>query len=141
MANVPAKTRWNLRKEKFVEALLTGVSGAEAARRAGYSPSDARGRASALMKDPLVAQELEHRREKIREMTAYDVGRAMGELDAAMEFARETKNAGALAKTIELRTKLSGLMIERRDVRAMQQIKVEVVNFSELRPLEDVTAD
>ncbi len=123
-------TRWNTRKELFVEALITGVSGAEAARRAGYRESNARGRASALLKDPLVQEELERRRTALREMTAYDVGHAMGELDSCMEFARETKNAGALAKAIELRTKLSGLLIERRDVRGAHAIRVEVVNFS-----------
>jgi hypothetical protein len=47
----------------------------------------------------------------------YDVERAMKETEDGMVFARETGNANALAKLIELRTKLFGLLIEKHEVR------------------------
>ncbi len=75
--------------------------------------------------------ELEKRREVIRAENDYTREKAMDELEATMKFARETKNAGALAKAVELRTKLAGLLIERRDVRQAQVIKVEVVQFDD----------
>ncbi|MCZ6848413.1 MAG: terminase small subunit, partial [Alphaproteobacteria bacterium] len=128
----PSKsTRWNQKKFLFVEAILTGETGAEAARQAGYSPRNASGRAHELMKDPLVVAELEKRREVIRAENDYTREKAMDELEATMTFARETKNAGALAKAVELRAKLAGHLIERRDVRQAQVIKVEVVQFDD----------
>jgi hypothetical protein len=51
----------------------------------------------------------EHR-SQLRAEANFNAEKAMAELIEAMQFARETKNATALARCIELRAKLSGLL-------------------------------
>ena len=79
-----------------------------------------------------MALELDRRRTELTEATAYTVERGMEELSEGMVFAKETKNATAFARCIELRNKLMGNLIERRDIRSAHAIRVEVINFASI---------
>jgi phage terminase small subunit len=105
----------NDRQRKFVDHVARGVSAQEAARLAGYGSSYAK-KASRLLQCPPVARELELIRAKARDIASYTLVEAMGEANAAAQFARENKNSMALVKATELRAKLSGLLIERVEI-------------------------
>ena len=63
-----------------------------------------------------MARELELIRARARDIASYTLVEAMGEANAAAQFARDNKNPMALVKATELRAKLSGLLIERVEV-------------------------
>lgn len=99
------------RKLAFISAYLSGKNGQESAIVAGYSPGNARHRAYELLNnDPLVDAAIKDAQEKLRKEANFNAEKAMDELNEAMKFARETKNATALARCIELRAKLAGLL-------------------------------
>lgn len=98
------------RQAKFVAEYIASNNGAQAAIAAGYShPSNARD----ALKVPLVAKALEDFRRRTVEKGIYDFDMAMAEANDAVAFAKETGNANALVKAIELRAKLNGLLIEK----------------------------
>lgn len=95
----------------FISHYLSGKGGAESAVAAGYTPSNARHRAYEMLnQDPLVMAAIKDAQEKLRKEANFNAEKAMDELNEAMKFARETKNATALARCIELRAKLAGLL-------------------------------
>ncbi len=99
------------RKMAFLSAYLSGKGGVESAVAAGYKPSNARHRAYELLNnDPLVVEAIKDAQDKLRREANFNAEKAMDELNDAMKFARETKNATALARCIELRAKLAGLL-------------------------------
>ena len=102
---------------KFAEAYLTGIPASEAAKQAGYSPSKAH-RGSELLNLPAVAELVTSVQKEVRERAVYGLTEAMNEALDAIAFAKENKNSMALVKAIELRSKLSGLMVEKIDLRA-----------------------
>jgi phage terminase small subunit len=99
------------RQMKFVAAYISGKGGAESARFSGYSPANARGRAYELLNEnKTVMAAIAEAQEQVRREANFSAEKAMDELNQAMQFARETKNATALARCIELRAKLAGLL-------------------------------
>src|SRR5215469_2423408 len=99
------------RKMAFLSAYLSGRGGAESAVIAGYSKTNARHRAYELLNnDPLVVEAIKDAQDKLRKEANFNAEKAMDELNEAMKFARDTKNATALARCIELRAKLAGLL-------------------------------
>jgi len=70
------------RQQRFVEEYLAVLNGAEAARRAGYSPRSAKVRACRLMKKPAVAKLIRealaerHRKYLLREARHWELLRA-----------------------------------------------------------------
>ena len=57
-SNFDMETALNSRHEAFVQAYASGATGADAARRAGYSPAGAASRASELLQRTDVAERL-----------------------------------------------------------------------------------
>ena len=107
------------RKAAFVKHYLEHGNGAQAAAAAGYSAhtNAAKSRAWVLLhRDKKVMRAVELAQHTLAEAAQYDAQAAMAELETAMQFARETNNATALARCIELRAKITGLMIERHQV-------------------------
>lgn len=47
---------------------------------------------------------------------AYNIDAAMKECEDAIEFARETENANAYVKAVELKSKLQGLLVEKHQI-------------------------
>jgi len=89
------------REKRFVEALGAGCSGAEAARRAGYSGSahDLAAYASRLRRKPHIAAELEQR-----------LGLAMGRPSAAPALPADPQ----IADTVEQARLLTGIARDRK---------------------------
>ena len=100
------------RLRKLVQYVATGDPVQQAARKAGFSPSYAR-KSSRLLKHPMIAAAVEAIRAEGRTLAAYGLAEAMKEAENAAMFARLKGNAMALVKSIELRSRLSGLLIER----------------------------
>lgn len=102
----------------FVAEYLKDSNGTRAAIAAGYSPRNARHQAWELLhKQPSVVEALEETRKASAKKAEYNLDTAMKEAEEAIEFSKNTKNANAYVKAVELRTKLNGLLIEKHDVR------------------------
>ena len=121
----------NERHAQFVRHYLICGEGAEAARRAGYSTKSARKEGSRILALPKVRAAIEIARADLAKKAAYDQGAAMAELDQAIAFARETQNATALCRAIELKSKLCGLLIERQDVRQLGGFAININGLGE----------
>lgn len=108
------------RKATFVaEYLANGGNGYRAALLAGYSQPSARNTAWRLTnRDEKVKAAIAKGRAAIAEATAYKFDNAMQELAEGMEFARKTENATAFVRAAELRAKMNGHLVERREVQA-----------------------
>lgn len=85
-----------------------------ACRAASVSPHNAK---RWLYEDPDTRAYYSEQKRLLAQKTAFGATEAMKELDEAIDFARETGNANALAKCIELRMKLHGLLIDKHEVR------------------------
>ncbi|WP_119462932.1 terminase small subunit [Rhodospirillaceae bacterium SYSU D60014] len=119
----------------FAAHYLKGGSASAAARAIGYAPASARKTASRLLKDPTVQEMIEKARSELQARASYSADSAMKELDQAMDFARETGNATALARVIELRAKLAGLMVERVDQRQLGGFQVRIIGVDDALPI------
>ncbi len=115
------------KQRKFVELYTSGkMDKVHAARAAGYQGSGANKAGSRLMKNPIVRQAIEAVQAEARTVAVYDLATAMREADDVCAFAKLHKNAMAYCKAVELRAKLSGLLID----------KVEVVSVDLLAAME-----
>jgi phage terminase small subunit len=127
------------RKLSFISAYLSGKGGAESAMAAGYSPGNARHRAYELLNnDPLVVEAIKDAQEKLRREANFNAEKAMDELNDAMKFARETKNATALARCIELRAKLAGLL-DTRDKGPTTAFQINIAGLDTPEPAASVS--
>src|ERR1051325_6967019 len=104
------------RQRLYAQNLARGLDSRAAALAAGYSESFSRVASHRLMKLPSVAKEVEAIRHRAREIVSYDVTVAMQEALDALNFAKEKGNAMAYCKAVELRAKLSGLLVDRVEV-------------------------
>lgn len=78
---------------------------------------------------------VEEHREKLKKATQYDLQAAIRELDEAIIFARETENANALVKALELKMKGHGLLIEKHDVRTFAAFSIKISGIDDPIPL------
>lgn len=115
-----------IRKQKFVQEYLTnGGNAAAAVRAAGYSPNHASHLGWRLVNhDEAVKAELERARNELANQTDYRAEEAMKELGEVIEFARETKNATAFARAVELRMRMAGLLIEKSEINVQGTVDV-----------------
>lgn len=104
------------RQWRYVQRVASGMASIPAATAAGYSPSFTKVSASRLLKKPSVAKALDRVRTEGRTLAAYDLARAMAEAQEVIVFAKQHKNAMAYCKAVELRARLSGLLVERVEV-------------------------
>lgn len=113
-------TELNPKQAKFVKEYVKTGNQMAAAKAAGYSGTNET--ASNIVKGAAVKAALDKIREKAIVTAAYNADTAMKEAEEAIEFAKETKNANAYVKAVELRSKLKGLLIEKH--------QHQVANFS-----------
>jgi len=64
---------------------------------------------------PAIAEEIERRRKQLETKTSYRLQDFMDETELAMAFALKTENATAYVRTIELRGKAHGHMVEKHE--------------------------
>lgn len=107
-----------LKQALFVKEYVKHGNGKRAAIDAGYTATNAIQTASELLRNnPVIKQAIEEAKNSLREGAKYNYEKAMAEADACIEFARQTENANAMVKAMELKAKLTGLLVEKLDVR------------------------
>ena len=109
------------KQEAFAQAVASGMNQSDA-YRAAYDTSRMKAtsinvNASKLMADAKVAQRVEALRKPVVEAMQYGLKEAMAEAAEALEVCREGKQGGAMVAAITLRSKLSGLLVEKREIR------------------------
>jgi phage terminase small subunit len=119
------KQKLDPRKSIFISEILTGKSGAEAARAAGVEKKNAARQANRWQNDPEVAAEIEKGLAAIREGAEVTCESMIKQLDADRLFGIKTENASAATRASELKAKLCGLMVDRKDVRAAHIVRAE----------------
>lgn len=104
------------RQQLFADKLATGAGYVEAALAAGYK---SKASAWTARNHPLVKEYLSSIQSRAAALVSHTVAIAMQEAKDGMEFARKTENATAYVKAVELRAKLSGLLVDRVEVFSM----------------------
>jgi len=121
----------NVRKQKFTEEYSKNGNAAKAARAAGYSEKTAKAIGSKLLKDKEVKAALKQTAEQSKKAAAWNLDRAVEELEANMLFARACEKPESINKGIELICKLKGLFAPEK-----QEITLEggkhILTFKEL---------
>src|SRR5690242_16451087 len=111
---IPATAPLLPRQELFAHHVAYGVSLAQAARLAGYSPQGARQRGSLLMAN----SDIRIRVEKLRRSWLADrekhIGEAVAEVAQVIDKALRLDRPGAAIKAIELKLKLQGVIRDPR---------------------------
>lgn len=107
----PRKVEMTPRQAKFVETYMSTGSQRAAAKAAGYSCASTQ--AHRVANSKAVKAVVDHARATVKIAAAYNLERAMLEADEAITFAKETENANAYVKALELKSKLNGLLIEK----------------------------
>lgn len=83
------------------------------------------------MTTPLFKKEIEKRKAELRDAAKYGLKQAMQECQDAIDFARQTENANAYVKGVELKTKLNGLLIEKHDHRMAANFSIQIEGVRE----------
>jgi len=108
-----ATKRITPQQQLYADFRAQGLTQGEAALRAGYANKTSAYKAD---KNPAVREHISAIQRLAQVKTAYTVEMSMQEAFDTMEFAREKGNPMAYCKAVELRAKLSGLLIERVEV-------------------------
>ncbi|UEM06240.1 terminase small subunit [Skermanella rosea] len=102
------------RQEAFCQAMACNVGGAEAARRAGYSPKGAKQRGAVLMDKPEIRVRVAQLRADRRAGHQADLEEAAALVQTIMDEAVERKSLGLGLRAIELWLKLRGVIQDKR---------------------------
>ncbi|WP_158045012.1 terminase small subunit [Skermanella pratensis] len=103
-----------LRQEAFCAAMALGVGGAEAARRAGYSPNGAKQRAALLMRQPEIRVRIDQIRIAGSAHRQLHLDDAVAVVSEILDGALEGKSFGLALKAVEFRLKLEGIIQDKR---------------------------
>lgn len=108
-------SKLTLKQKRFVEALPTAKSQAEAARLAGYSDASeaAKVRASELVTNSNVIQAIEAQNEKIQAENSITQAEIAKYHREAIELARVQSNSSALTQAAQNLAKLGGLIVDK----------------------------
>ena len=101
------------RLAKYVALVASGTNTRDTALACGYSPSYALVIGRRTAHKPQVREAIDGIRERGRAMAGYQFAQALQDCDASIAFSRLHKNSMALVKGIELKAKLTGLLVER----------------------------
>ncbi|QQP90165.1 terminase small subunit [Skermanella sp. TT6] len=102
------------RQEAFCQAMVANVGGAEAARRAGYSPKGAKQRSAYLMSQPEIRIRIDQLRASRSSGIQADLEEAAETVKAIISEAMEKKSLSLAFRAVELRLKLRGVIQDRR---------------------------
>lgn len=104
------------RQTQALAHYLSGKSGSESARLAGYSPRNARRVSSELFgKNPLALAAIAEHRDRLRTEANFSAEKAMLELNEQIAKATDAKQYSAVARLVELKMKMCGLLTEKKD--------------------------
>lgn len=115
-----------LRKQAFVhEYMRNGNNATQAAIAAGYAYNNARTQGYRLVNhDDAVKAEIERAQAELAERTDYGAEQAMTELGDVIDFARKTSNATAMARAVELRMKMAGLLVDKHELHVQGTVDI-----------------
>ena len=109
------------KQELAVQAYISGMSKSEAYRAAynteNMSGSSVSRTAHDVFANPKVAARIAELAAQRQSTANYTVEKAMDEAAEAMKFAVECGNPGALVAAITLRAKISGLLIDKKEIK------------------------
>lgn len=103
-----------LRQEAFCAAMVLGVGGAEAARRAGYSPNGAKQRAALLMRQPEIRVRIDQIRTARNAHRQLRLDDAVAVVTEILDGALKANSFGLAFKAVEFRLKLEGIIQDKR---------------------------
>jgi hypothetical protein len=118
------------RHERFIAAYLKCGHAGQAAAEVGFAPSGV----SKLMKRPAIVAALAKARQAVAVKSEFNLETLMAKLEDGALFARETRNATALSRFIELQAKAMGLLIERIDQRQVAAFKINISGIDDEPP-------
>ena len=114
MSDATPVIRLTARHEAFCQAMAANVGGAEAARRAGYSPKGAKQRGSCLMARPEIRIRVDQLRAARSAGIEAELNDAAETVKAIIADAMEKKQSALALRAVELRLKLCGIMLDKR---------------------------
>lgn len=114
----------NPRQLRFVEAYLVCGSGAEAARRAGYTEGTALRAGPKLLQNPKIKAEIDAARAKQREKTEATLEDAVAELEEHIKAAAAARQYTAVASLSKLKYEMDGRYVQR------MQMQVQTVDLT-----------
>lgn len=112
-------------QEQYAQNLAAGMAQADAYRKAypksvEWKETTLWSEASRSAKNPLVAARVQEIREpavaRVQETIVYTTEVAMREALEALEMAKKTQQPGSMVAAVQLRAKLKGLLIERKEM-------------------------
>jgi hypothetical protein len=124
----------------FVTEVMAGTDRVDAvikATKGGIARVNASSRATRwLNMTPPVMLAVDLGKREMAEKAGYTASAAMQEANDAIEFAKATKNANAYVKAVELRAKMSGLLVDRVDVRSLTAFSINLSGIDDLPPID-----
>jgi hypothetical protein len=126
MANLPKNAHGLTQpQETFAQALVRGASQSQAFREAyptsaAWKDASVWNKASALARLPEVRARCEALRAPVAERVQYNLEVAMREAHDAFEVSRTNRQGGAMVAAAQLRAKLNGLLVDRREISVTQ---------------------
>ena len=106
------------RQSRFVNAYMTGISAAEAARQAGYGPGYSAKAAKYLLQHPSIAAAIQEVQVTLQSKTLFDAEALVKECDELIRFGREKNNPMSCVKALELKARAHGLLTDRLELAA-----------------------
>ncbi len=137
-----------VRHQKYIDGVLAGKTGRQAAVEAGFAEKSADSRALELNKHPEIIAAVAKGREELRKASGYDVKAAFEELDAAMKQAAEAKQFNAVVKAIEAKSRMVGILdkpnplvsINAAEILAAARGRIDAYRAEKLAEVQDVEA-
>jgi phage terminase small subunit len=114
------------RQQRFIQEYVKCGVAKTAALAAGYSPRSAGKTGSQLLSNPRIQAVVKESRTNLAALSGYTAAVAMDELEEAMRYSKETGNATAFCRSVELRARLQGLLIERQDHRQIGSFSINI---------------
>jgi phage terminase small subunit len=112
-------------QRKFVDGYILHGDHKRAVIEAGYSQYEAAKTGRALLKNPLIMAELEKYKDKIQDAKKYDYEVAMQEAEETRQRALLEGNLAVAGRMVEIKSKLSGLLVDKVAVQAGFQVRIE----------------
>jgi sulfur carrier protein ThiS len=133
---------------KFIAALVSGKTGVDAAIEAGFSKTSAKNAAYQLThENQAVRAELQRIAAALSQEADYNARTAVVEIDGKIVAAEGAKQFGAVAKFLELKMRVFGLLRDKLDI-TVERVDIngaltDARNRVSLRPIRDlpVTTD
>jgi len=125
------------KQESFCHAVVSGMSQADA-YRAAFSAGKMKAEtiqeeASRLMANPKVSARVVELRAPVIVKMQYGLEQAMLEAAEAFQVAKAKENGGAMVAAVQLRAKLNGLLVEKREAVTLPLVIIK--DFTGTKPV------